>query len=184
MRSDALNWHDYGSYMKMTEPSSNVYSTDEKRIIMHANLSQNCSVNKDESKQSIIIFLYFRTILQMWTNYVQRRKTNQNSLLYNKKDAGDEVTYDEPNFNVSNIFEYERNNFDVSYERAYMSTSGHYYFTEMIDHISNYHDYHSQIFPIKISKKLFSASWKRKEKKSNVTSITLHVILHFSLLYL
>ena len=58
----------------------------------------------------------------MWMNYVERRKTNQNTLLQ-KKNAGNEVTYDMPNFNVSNIFECRRNNPDVSYERAYMSTS-------------------------------------------------------------
>ena len=29
MRSDTLNWHDYGSYTKMTAPSWNVNSTDE-----------------------------------------------------------------------------------------------------------------------------------------------------------
>ena len=39
-------------------------------------------------------------------------------------------------------------------------------------------------FPVKISKKLFSKSWTRKDMKLNVTSITLHAILHFSLLLL
>ena len=34
-------------------------------------------------------------------------------------------------------------------------------------------------FPVKISKKLFSASWNKKRKKSNITSITLHEILQF-----
>ena len=44
MRSDALNWHDYGSYTEMTAPYSNVYSTDKddsKRIIVHKTLSHN-----------------------------------------------------------------------------------------------------------------------------------------------
>ena len=31
MRSDTLNWHDYGRYTKMTSPSSNVNSTDEDK---------------------------------------------------------------------------------------------------------------------------------------------------------
>ena len=39
-----------------------------------------------------------------------------------QKDAGNEVTYDMPNFNVSNIFECRRDNLDVSYEREYMDT--------------------------------------------------------------
>ena len=57
MKSDTLNWHDYGGYTKTTAPSSNVYSMDEdesKRIIVHKTLSQNFSVNKDESKISIV----------------------------------------------------------------------------------------------------------------------------------
>ena len=48
---DTLNWHDYGGYTKMTALSSNVNSMDEyksKRIIVHKNLSQNVSANKDE----------------------------------------------------------------------------------------------------------------------------------------
>ena len=41
----------------MTDPSSNVYSTEEdesKRIFVHKILSRNCSANEDESKQSIV----------------------------------------------------------------------------------------------------------------------------------
>ena len=41
-----------------------------------------------------------------------------------QKDEENEVTYDVPNFNVSDVFEWERNNPDVSYERAYMATEG------------------------------------------------------------
>ena len=57
MRSDTLNWHDYGGYTEITAPSSNVNSTDEeisKRIIMHKTLLQNFSTNKDKSKQIIV----------------------------------------------------------------------------------------------------------------------------------
>ena len=41
-----------------------------------------------------------------------------------EKYAGNEVTYDVPNFNISNVFECGRNNPDMSYERAYMATLG------------------------------------------------------------
>ena len=41
-----------------------------------------------------------------------------------QKDAGNEVTYDVSNFNVSNVFECRRQNHDVSYERVYMATEG------------------------------------------------------------
>ena len=43
MRSDTLNWHDYGGYTKITAPSSNVYSTDEdesKRIIVQKKFAE------------------------------------------------------------------------------------------------------------------------------------------------
>ena len=38
MRSDTLNWHNYGGYTEMNDPSSNVYSMDKdksKRIIVN-----------------------------------------------------------------------------------------------------------------------------------------------------
>ena len=34
---------------------------------------------------------------------------------------------------------------------------------------------------VKISKKLFSAPWNKKKNKSNITSITLHAIIHLNL---
>ena len=57
IRSDTLNWHDYGGYTKMTAPSLNVNSTDEdesKVIIVHDTLSRNCSTNEGKSKRSIV----------------------------------------------------------------------------------------------------------------------------------
>ena len=50
IRADSLNWHGYGGYTEMTALSSNVYSTDEdesKRIIVHINLLQSCSMYED-----------------------------------------------------------------------------------------------------------------------------------------
>ena len=49
-----------------------------------------------------------------------------------------------PNFNASNVFECGGNNPDVSYERAYMATSGNEYFTDILDHLNKYHDRHGQ----------------------------------------
>ena len=57
MISDTINWHDYGGYKEMTDPSSNVWSTEEdesKRIIAHKGLSQSCSSKEGESKRSIV----------------------------------------------------------------------------------------------------------------------------------
>ena len=50
MLAGTLNSHDYGGYTKITDPSSNFYSTDEdesKRIIVHETLSKNFSAKKD-----------------------------------------------------------------------------------------------------------------------------------------
>ena len=91
-----------------------------------------------------------------------------------QKDAGNEVTDDVPNFNVSNIFECGRNNSDVSYERAYMATSGNEYFMYILYHLNKYHDRHGQIF---FSKKLKEAVLRVMEEKEeeiecNINNIT------------
>ena len=71
-----------------------------------------------------------------------------------RKDAGNEVTYDVSNFNVSNVFECGRNNNDVSYKKAYMATSGNEYFKDILEHLNEYNDRHGQILS---SKKLKEA---------------------------
>ena len=87
-----------------------------------------------------------------------------------QKDEGGEVTYDVPNFNVSNVFECGRNNPDVSYKRAYMVTEVNESFMDIIDTLNKYQDRQGQILSSKnFSKKLFSASWNKKKKKLNVT---------------
>ena len=49
-----------------------------------------------------------------------------------------------PNFNISNVFEYGRNNPDMLYERAYMATEGNEYFTDILDTLNKYQDCHVQ----------------------------------------
>ena len=66
-----------------------------------------------------------------------------------QKEAGNDVTYDVPNFNVFNVFECGRNNPDVSYKRLYMTTSGDEYFIEMLDHLNEYNDRPGQILSSK-----------------------------------
>ena len=51
MRSDTLNWHNYGGYAEMTAPSLNVYSMDKEK---HETLLQNCSMVEGESKCSLV----------------------------------------------------------------------------------------------------------------------------------
>ena len=83
-----------------------------------------------------------------------------------QKDERNEVTYDVPNFNVSNVFEHGRNNPDISYERAYMATSGNEYFTVILDHLNEFHDRHSQILS---SKNLIEAVLRVMEQEKNGT---------------
>ena len=57
-------------------------------------------------------------------------------------------------FNVSNVFECEGKNPDVSCERACMATEDNEYFTEILDTLNRYQDRHGQILS---SKKLKEA---------------------------
>ena len=75
MRSDTLNWHDYGGHTEMTDPSSNVYSADEeesKRIIVHEGLSQSCSAERTNQNKASQTKLYCGNIPRTWKNYVPR----------------------------------------------------------------------------------------------------------------
>ena len=127
MRADTLNWRDYGGYTELIAPSSNVYSTDEdksKVIIVHKTLSHNCFANKDESKRIIVS----KNLSQNYSTNVDKLCSTEidksEYTITEQKDEGNEVTYDVPNFNVSNVSECGRKNIDVSYERVYMDTSG------------------------------------------------------------
>ena len=63
-----------------------------------------------------------------------------------QKDAGNEVTYDVPNFNVSKVFLSGRNNPDILYEISYMATQKEKYFSEMLDYLNNYNEQHGDQF--------------------------------------
>ena len=75
---------------------------------------------------------------------MSRISTRPEYTITGKKEVGNGVTYDVPNFNVSNVFECGRNNPDMPYERAYMAPSGNEYFLVMLDNLNKYHDRHSQ----------------------------------------
>ena len=91
-----------------------------------------------------------------------------------QKDAGGEVTYDVPNFDISNVFECVRNNTDVSYERVYMDISGNEYFTGVFDHLKEYHDRHGQILSSKKLEKdvLRIMEEEEEEIERNINNIT------------
>ena len=57
MISDNLNWYNHVGYKEMIDPSSNINATDEdksKQIIVHENLSENCSTNVSKSERNIV----------------------------------------------------------------------------------------------------------------------------------
>ena len=108
IRSDTLNWHDYGDYTEMTPPPSTVCSMDEdesKHIIVHETLPQNFSANEDELRQSIVN----ETLSQDYSADVEKLSSKEEDkaecTITEQKDAGNEVIYDVPNFNALNVFE-------------------------------------------------------------------------------
>ena len=79
-----------------------------------------------------------------------------------------------PNFNVSNVFECKINNPDVSYERMYMDNSYDEYFTEMLDHLNEYHDRCGQILSSKNLKEAVLCVMEEEEEEieRNINNIT------------
>ena len=145
MRSDTLNWHDYGGYMKMTAPSLNVnytdedeskrsivhdtlsrnFSTDEsesKRNIVNKKLSQSCSTNENKSKHTILNEPLSQNCSAEENKLCSTKEDKSYCSSKKKKDAKNEVTYDAMNYsNGFNIFEcgiYVLDRLGVSYERA------------------------------------------------------------------
>ena len=82
------------------------------------------SANKDKSKQIIVN----KPLSQNYSTEVEKMCSTEIDKL--------EYTH-VPNFNVSNVFECGRKNPDVSYERAYKSTEGNEYFTDILDTLNN-----------------------------------------------
>ena len=91
-----------------------------------------------------------------------------------QKDEGNEVTYDVPNFNVSNVFECGRNNPDVSCERACMATEDNEYFTDILDTLNKYQDRHGQRLSSKNLKEAVLRVMEQQEEeiKRNINNIT------------
>ena len=120
MRSDELNWHDYGSYAEKTAMSSNVNLTDEdesKEIIVRETLSENQYKDVNESECNII----HETLLQnnsadIPVNAITELKDNEHK----------ETSVTEKLTSYFNIFKCDRNlldQLDVTYKRAFMATS-------------------------------------------------------------
>ena len=79
---------------------------------------------------------------------VLQRKTNHNAFTKDKKDANDEIYYEESSvthgvpsyFNIFDCGGNILNKLDVTYERACMSTTKEKYYTKMLETIVDYND--------------------------------------------
>ena len=118
-------------------------------------LSQNCSVEENE--------------------LISMEEDKSECAIKKQKDANNEVTYDVTNyFNVSNVFECGRNNPDISYERAYMTTEDNEYFTDILYTLNKYQDRHGQ----RLSSKNLKEAVRRlmdeeeEEMERNINNIT------------
>ena len=150
----------------MTDPSSNVYSTNEeetKHIIVSKYLSQNYSagveklfstkIEKSEytiTEQKGGMRLHMMCLILTSLTYLNGEET---ILTCHMK----ERTWPLQAMNTLRTF--------LTIKKNIVIVTAKYY-------------------PVKISKKLFSASWNNKKKKLNKTSIILHAILNLSLLLL
>ena len=126
MRSNNLNWYDHGGYTKMTAPYSNVNVTNEsesKWSIVNENLSQSGSTNKNKSKSSNANETLSHSCSAKENELCFTKEDKSECANMKQKDANNEVACDLTNcFNVSNVFESERNNPDMLCERACMDT--------------------------------------------------------------
>ena len=73
---------------------------------------------------------------------------------------------------MSYVFECRKNDPDVSYKRAYVATERGEYFTEMLDHLNKYNDYHSQILSSKKLKEDVLQVMEEEEIECNINNIT------------
>ena len=116
----------------MTDPYLNVNATDEdesKRIIVHENLSKNCSMGVSESK----------------CNFVNKMLSQNNSADVSEYTITElkDKEYKEPSVNKEvksyfNIFECGRillDRLDVTYQQAFMTTPQDKYYTKMMDNL-------------------------------------------------
>ena len=77
-------------------------------------------------------------------------------------------------FNVSDVFEYGRNNPDVSCERACMATEDNENFTDILDTLNRYQDRHGKILSSKYLKEAVVRDMDEEEEhiERNINSVT------------
>ena len=88
-----------------------------------------------------------------------------------QKDKGNEVTYDVPDFNVSSFFECRRKILTYHIKERTWPLQEMNTLRKFLTIWNNISIVTAIEYPVKIPKKLFSASWNNNKKKSNVTTI-------------
>ena len=135
MISYNLNWHDHGSYTKITAPSLNINGMDKDEsicIIVHKSLSEDFSTDVSESKRNIVN----ESLLQKnYANISEYTITELKDKEYKEPSVTKEVK------RYSNIFECGGNlldRLDVTYQRAFMATPQDKYYTRSLEDTDKY----------------------------------------------
>ena len=151
MRTDALNLENYPVRMEMTStkqiPTSHIFSTNEselKEFLVDKNLSQICSMDKDESRGIIVNECYTKEEeTEFIHNNINKQKYAKNEAEYEESSVTNEV----PRY--FNIFECGRNilnRLDVTYEQACMATTKEKFYTKMLETLVDYNDHNNAPF--------------------------------------
>ena len=85
---------------------------------MHETLSENNSTDVSESERNIINQILSQNNSADVEKLCSTEEDKSEYTIIEQKDEGNEVAYNVPNYNVSNVSECRRNNPDVPYERA------------------------------------------------------------------
>ena len=115
MRSNNLNWPGHGGYTGMTSLFLNVNATDKdgsKRIIVHEDLSKNCSTDVSKSKRNIVN----KTLSQN-----NSADVSENTITEQKKEEHKEPSVTKEVTSYFNIYECGRNILvilDVMYQQS------------------------------------------------------------------
>ena len=114
------NQHVHGGYMEETAPSSNANDTDEeesKEFIEHETLSENLSIDVNESEYNIVHKTFFQN---------NSSDVPTNVIMELKYDEHIEPSVSDKGSSYFNIFECSRNlsdKLDVTYKRAFTASA-------------------------------------------------------------
>ena len=145
---DGLNSHVYPVRTEMIAtkhiPTFHVCSTDERKLkyfLVNETLLHICSMDKDESKGSIVDeFSTEEDESEYVHKYINKQKDAKNEADYEEYSVTDKVPI------YFNIFECGKNIFnrlDVTYERSCMATPKDKYYTKLLETVIDYNYHHN-----------------------------------------